>query len=94
MTGERTWKGRSVNGWRVPRRMLRALRRMRRSGCVLRPGSGMRMAMLFTSSTGRVRATWSISWKSECARLWYHQSWPLKQTKGSGSAARLLSPEP
>ena len=59
--------------------MLPTLRRTRRSGWVDRPGRGIRMPMLLTNSTGRLAAARRISWKSEWARLWYHQSWPEKQ---------------
>jgi hypothetical protein len=49
--------------------MLLAFWAIRRKTCVLRPGSGIRMVMLLTNSTGLVRATRSISWKSEWARV-------------------------
>jgi hypothetical protein len=47
---------------------------MRRVTWVLRPGNGIRRPMLFTTSTLRCWAILRISWKSEWARLWYHQS--------------------
>src|SRR5574338_721641 len=62
--------------------MLRSFRQIRRTGCEVLPGSGIRIPIALTSSTVRVRATRVISWKSECARLWYHQSRPAKQMNG------------
>ncbi|WP_345096703.1 hypothetical protein [Planomonospora venezuelensis] len=53
---------------------------MRRSTWVERPGTGMRIPMLLTTRTLRCPATCRMSWKSECALLWYHQSWAEKQT--------------
>ena len=66
----KTWKrGQLGSGRRTNRSMLCSLRTMRRSGCEVRPGSGMRIPIAFTSSTVRVRAARVISWKSACARL-------------------------
>jgi len=45
----------------------------------VRPGNGIRSPMLLTTNTHRYRATHFINWTSECARLWYHQSWAEKQ---------------
>jgi hypothetical protein len=46
----------------------------------------MRIPIALTSSTVRVREARVISWKSACARLWYHQSRPAKQMTGAGCA--------
>jgi hypothetical protein len=59
---------------------LRSLRSTRRVTCVLRPGVGILIPMLLTTSTFRCSATDRISWKSEWAVLWYHQSWAAKHT--------------
>jgi hypothetical protein len=54
---------------------------MRRDTCVLLPRVGIRMPMLLTTSTLRCADIDRISWKSECARLWYHQSCAEKHTQ-------------
>jgi hypothetical protein len=59
---------------------LRSFRLIRLSTWVDLPGMGIRMPMLLTTSTFLCAATERMSWKSECARLWYHQSWAEKQT--------------
>lgn len=71
--------GRSASGRRTWRSMLFSLRQMRRHGMGDLPGVGMRMPMLLTNRTLRDLAARVISWKSLCARLWYHQSCPQKQ---------------
>ena len=75
-----TWNpGVSGTGVRRYRPTLLAFRRTRPSDPVLLPGRGIRIPMEFTKSTSRRWATRCISWKSEWARLKYHQSWAEKQ---------------
>jgi len=61
--------GVSRSGVRTWRSMLSSFLPSRRNGSGDRPGIGMRMPMLLTSSTRRDRAARVISWKSLCARL-------------------------
>ena len=61
--------------------MLLILFQIRRLGSVVVLGDGMRMPMLLTNNTRRLRATRLMSWISEWAWLIYHQSTPAIQTK-------------
>ena len=66
--------------------MLPSLRVTRDQNCALLPGVGMRIPIELIRSTFRSRAIRVMSWKSEWARLWYHQSCPQKQRKGRSSS--------
>jgi hypothetical protein len=80
---------------RVPQHALQ-LAPDARNGSGERPGIGMRMPIELTSRTLRCFAARVISWKSLCARLWYHQSWPQKQIRsgelGTGSLISVKTP--
>ena len=91
-----TWKpGRSGTGRRTSLAMLRSLRAMRRAACVLVPGSGHPQAEAVHHQHRPVRAPPArISWKSEWAWLWYHQSWAANHTNPGWSLRRGSRPLP